>query len=46
MKCFSVLSTFTKIKNHLNYFSNLFVFLNTLHLFPQIYSNLPFYKQK
>jgi hypothetical protein len=37
-----------KIKNHLNYFLSIFVFLSTctLHSFSQIYYNLSFYKMK
>jgi hypothetical protein len=43
---FNIPSTFIKIKNHVNFFWNIFVFFGTLDLFPQIYSNLPLYNMK
>jgi hypothetical protein len=49
MTWFNIPSTFIKIKNHLNYFWSIFVFLN-IHVhyiyFHKIYSNLSFYKMK
>jgi hypothetical protein len=49
MTWFNILSTFIKIKNHLNYFWSIFVFLNIrVHYicFHKMYSNLSFYKMK
>jgi hypothetical protein len=48
MTWFNLPSTFIKIQNHLNVFWNICVFeyIGTLHLFSQIYSNLPLYKMK
>jgi len=49
MKWFNIPSTFIKTKNHLNYFLEyirVFEYIGTLHLFPQIYSNIPLNKMK
>ncbi len=49
MTWFNIPSTFTKTKNHLNCFLEyicVFEYIGTLHLFPQIYSNMPLYKMK
>jgi len=48
MTWFNILSTFIKIKNYLNYFWSVFVFLIYRYttLFPQVYSNFPPYKMK
>ncbi len=48
MTWFTILLTFIKITNHLNYFGSILVFFNTntLHSFSEIYSNLPLYKMK
>ncbi len=49
MTWFNILSAFIKIKNHLNFFLGyicVFEYTYTLHLFPQIYTNLPLYKMK
>jgi hypothetical protein len=49
MTWFNIPSTFIKIKNHLNFFLEyicVFECISTLHLFPQICSNLPLYKMK